>query len=147
MSKTSYRVLGLDPGGTTGWALATVVPEERKFEWVKKGGVPMAGFNTFLRNALQKVDCVACEDFIILPQEKRWNATREKANNLYTAKLVGRVQFACWFFGKELMIFPPSRKPFGYKLNGLTYVKGKKNMHDYDGMAHARLFMREKWNI
>lgn len=147
MAQTSYRILGLDPGGTTGWALATCFPEQKTFEWNKRGEINRSGFNRFLRGAISKVDCVACEDFIILPQEKRWNATRDTANTLPTAKLVGRVEFACWHYGKELMIFPPGRKPMGYKLNGLTYVKGKKNMHEFDAMAHARLLIREKWNI
>lgn len=144
---STYRVLGLDPGGTTGWSVAEVDLDAKKFVWLKRGEVSHSEFNRFIAKAIPKVDYVACEDFVIQTEVEGWNNTRQKSNDLFVAKMVGRVQFACFTYSTALILYLPRDKPLGYKKAGLPYVKGKKGTHTWDSMAHAAHFISDQWGF
>ena len=144
-----FRVLGLDPGGLTGYCISVVEPKKRKFTWDMdyQGECPTNKFNAMLKKLVPMVDYVVCEDFRIDTRVKDWNVTRETSNDLFVAKLVGRVQFACSVYGKPIILYLPAEKPFGYKKAGLPYVKGKKGTHTWDSMAHNAHFISEQWGF
>lgn len=141
-------MLGVDPGGKTGWAVATVDLQNKTFTW-KTGEVQRDGFKRFIKAAVQRVDYVVCEDFQINTKVKGWDATRNTSNDLFVAKMVGQVEFACFMYEKPCVLYLPSRKPVGYKKASLPYVKGSKhaNVHKWDAMSHAALFISEQWGF
>lgn len=143
----SIWILGLDPGMTTGWALAGLVKE--KYEWKKTGEVKFNGFDDFLKKAIPKVDVVCCEDFVIRTNVRRWDATRLTSNNLVTAKLVGRVEFACSYFEKPLFKYEPNTKRMGYTMNSLVYKPGSTDRmrHQFDAMSVVRVHLRKVYDI
>ena len=146
-ASSTFKVLGLDPGGLTGYSVSQVNPAERKFSWIKKGELTRKEFNQFLKRAVSVVDYVVCEDFVIDTRVEGWDNTRQKSNDLFVAKMVGRVQFACFMYKKPLAIYQPAEKPLGYKKAGLPYVKGKKGTHIWDSMAHNAHFISEQWGF
>lgn len=133
--------MGLDPGGTTGFGILRW--DGTKVQWLDCGSVSAAKLGTWLRKQVPLVDEVACETFTINTNVQAWSNTRNRSNDLPTARLVGKIELACEWLNKPLHMFPPSQKPFFYTLNGMKYVKGKKGMHMEDGMAHARGLLRK----
>lgn len=144
------KILGLDPGMTTGWAVAEVT-ETRSwgYRWVKTGDVKYKQFNAFVYKAIGHVDLVVCEDFVIRTNVKSWNATRLTDNNLEIKGMVGRVEAFCWLHKKPLVKYEAKEKRLGYTLNGMKYEPNSKKQarHQHDAMAHVRLVMRRKFDI
>lgn len=134
------KILGVDPGGTTGYFLANflnqkdvelirmeAVSEGKFFQWVDLLGMPPLEF-----------DIMALEDFIARPSftDGRWT-------ELPVAKQIGALQYRCHQLGKPCVMQQPIIKPTGYALLGMKYVKGKKNMHMQDAAAHAYFLHRK----
>ena len=141
-------VLGIDPGGTTGVAIGTFTLNDRtSLKWLEAKEVKSPFFNQWLQKTIPTVDYVVCEDFLIKPHVKAWANTTQTSGTTDTPKLIGRVEFACFVYGKPFAAQPPSDKSFAYSLLGMTYIQGKKGQHKFDAMAHARLFMRKKFGL
>ena len=141
------KVLGIDPGKTTGWAILTFDLPLVSVELFGIGEIDEKFFNQWLDAVIPTVDYVVVEDFIINPNVKAWANTTSKINNTNTAKLIGRIQYACHIHSKPVDLQSPSDKPFAYTLIGLPYVQGKKKQHSNDAQAHARLWLRKKFRL
>lgn len=138
--------IGIDPGGTTGYAWVRLVGT--KLVLIEAGSVAESGFFDWLDSWADKVlqlpaldtderIFVACEDFIKRP---------DKGNNdwleLPVAKQIGAAQYRAHQLSWRCVIQQPSCKPMGYKLAGLPYTPGKAGMHIADAQAHAAYFLR-----
>lgn len=146
-SKT-VALLGLDPGLTSGLAVALVNLQTKEIEWPLLTSCPISSFSETIQQLFDEYvfDYIVCEDFTLRP-DKRSEFLNQGFTSLETAKLVGRVEQFCFTNGIVCSTPQASDKPFAYKLIGMTYVKGKKNMHKWDAKAHARLFIRKQWSI
>jgi len=126
------KLLGLDPGQSTGYALIEV----------DGGVVTLVDFGVELKEEVTKVhelilqaDIVICEDFKIRPDKAR--AGNFDYNNMVAPRVIGKIELLCSMSQTKLVKQQPSVKPPAYGLSGMQYVKGKKNQHWQDAFAHA----------
>lgn len=141
------KLLGLDPGGTTGFAFCEFSGDRASIKWLEIGEVSGSDLGLWLRRSVPLVDVVVCEDFVIRPYVKKWESTTTRSNDAGTAKLVGKVQLACEWLKKPLFMYLPSDKRVGYNTLGLTYVQGKKNMHRQDAMSHVSFHIHKVYKV
>lgn len=142
---STVKVLGLDPGLTTGWCLLRVSPSERKVLKIRYGEVKLEKFSPWLIS-LKNLEWIAVEDFILRDTQKT-KFMNQGWHTLETAKLVGRVEHHCIEHGIKYRVAQPAEKPFGYKLAGLPYIPGKKGTHSWDAAAHAYNLIRRVYTI
>lgn len=137
--------LGLDPGGTSGFAWvrlkddklvlinAGMVSENGYFDWLDS----WTDYSLQLEKDPDERIFVAIEDFIKRP---------DKGNNdwleLPVPKQIGAAQYRAYQLGWRCVLQQPSNKAVGYRLANLTYVKGKAGQHTSDAIAHAAYFLR-----
>ncbi len=145
------KILGIDPGMTTGWAVAKV-HEPDHFEWIVISdplGIKYRDFNEWLWKTVPKVDLVICEDYVLNPKVKKWTAAATMYNPLLTKGLVGRIEIACWHFEKKLILQEAHIKPFGFTLNKIRYPNKPSDpmRHHYDAKAHIRYYLRQEFAI
>lgn len=137
--------LGIDPGGTTGYAWVRLVGTDLVL--IEAGAVSDNGFYDWLDSWADKAlqlpkDAderifVACEDFI-----KRPDKGNQEWLELPVAKQIGAAQYRAYQLNWRCIIQQPSCKPMGYKLAGLPYTPGKAGTHIADAQAHAAFFLR-----
>lgn len=140
-----FSVMGLDPGKTTGFAIAQVNLTKKNYKWVEVGEVPIQEFSPWLSNH-KYLSWITVEDFTLRPGKKT-EFLNQGWTNLETAKLVGRVEQFCFENVIKCRVPQPAEKPFGYKLAGIPYVPGKKGTHKWDAMAHCCNLIRRVWKI
>lgn len=144
-TETRKYILGIDPGETSGFALAELDLPTRGITWPLIWEVDITEFSENL-NYFKLVSLITCEDFTLRP-DKQSEFLNRGYTSLKTAKLVGRVEQFGFVNGIPVRTPQAAEKPFAYKLIGLTYVKGKKDMHMADSKAHARNAIRKVWSI
>ncbi len=128
------RILGIDPGETsgfaeyyrtpTGWQLSKVIDIEKDEIW------------SHLNTCLTHIDLVVCEDFITNPKnfDKSWQRH-------FTIQVIGAIKFVTWKAGVSLVLKPAGDKfPACGRLFGETY-KRKPNQHYYDALLHAGFYL------
>lgn len=142
---TIVKVLGIDPGKTTGWCLGVVSLKERKVLKITMGKVPIETFSTWL-SSYKDCEWIAVEDFI-LRDGKKTEFLNQGWHQLETAKLVGRVEQFCFEHGIKCRVAQPAEKPYGYKLAQLPYIPGKKRMDAFDAAAHFYNLIRRVYQI
>ncbi len=123
------RLLALDPGESTGWAIFQDAGIE-DFGTLKKHEV-----EDWLID--QKPDVVVVEDYKIRPNKFNAHAW----SSPYTLQLIGSIKTIFKMKGIQVILQQPSVKPVGYGLAGATYVKGKPNMHYLDAIAHGCFYL------
>lgn len=128
------RILGVDPGESTGIAL--VVDGVVEKIGVLKG---KEALYTFLRDKLPtlNLDFVAVEDYIQRPDNKVKGKSHTEWTPQITAKYIGAITYAAELYGITVVEQQPAIKPQGYKFAGMKYVSGKKGTHANDAVAHA----------
>jgi len=127
------KILGIDPGGTTGYALIQVQDDEitpLKFDVTKDklmlDMVPL----------LIEADVIVYENFLLRPDKARSGAFDWKSNT--TEQVIGSLKTLAALHGKKnLVVQEPSQKPMGYGFANMKYVPGKKGTHWQDAYAHA----------
>ncbi len=137
------RVLGIDPGDTTGAFLLEATPGESKppYAMCRMEMIPLDRFLDWvdlLDSELWRCDWMVIEDFIARPEFSGglWQ-------ELPTAKQIGALIYRARQLGVKVVLQQPSIKPKGYLLMNMRYVKGAKNMHIHDAAAHATYFVHE----
>jgi Holliday junction resolvasome RuvABC endonuclease subunit len=129
------KILGIDPGTTTGWALLENSTPLKMGEWKGKKAFE-EGLASLLKE--EQIDVVVVEDFVFRPgfKENKWKKTD-------VAKQIGYIEAACKMLGIEFAKpQSPAIKPVGYGMSGMKYEKGKRGMHMQDAIAHAMYWWR-----
>src|SRR5688572_12623236 len=128
------RILGIDPGKTTGWGLI-------QFDEITKRLAP-ENFGTTRDLQLIEIeaqillaDRIVCESFHIRPKAARkgvfdWDPVE-------TPQVIGALKLLCRLHEKPIYEQSPSIKPVGYGFGNMNYVPGKKGTHVQDAIAHA----------
>lgn len=125
-------LLGIDPGGTTGWAKAEL-DEDHIIRPVDFGettdptGIELMPF-------LQEADRIIVENFLIDPRYARSGAF--DYDSMIAPQVIGSLKTLVSQIGKEIVLQPSSIKPVGYGYLGKKYRKGKRGMHRWDALAH-----------
>lgn len=127
------RIIALDPGQTTGWAIINV----------EDGTIQLIEFGTTKDLTLVEIvdkliaaDVIVYEGFWLRPDKARLGHFDWYEN--VTEQVIGSLRTICKLNGKEELVKQqPSQKLPGYAFAGLTYKKGAKGKHWQDALAHA----------
>lgn len=132
----SRKLMAVDPGATTGWALFTTdsqkpssVGECRKedlYDWLDE---------------YNDVEVWVVEDYIIRPPSRKQGGHEHFWDKGDTLRYIGAIQRHAHSTGAEFHKQQASLKPLAYKQMGADYQKGKKGMHIYDAIAHGAHFI------
>jgi hypothetical protein len=127
--------MGVDPGETTGWA------RFKDGELVEYGEVKYHEFYIWLEQ--QTPNFWVVEDYIVRagPAARGFNHEWNKGVPL---RIIGALLFQAQRTGAVIALQQPSLKPGAYAQMGAEYVKGKRNMHHMDAIAHGSWFIRHK---
>lgn len=125
-------VLGIDPGKVTGWAL--VKTEDKKMSPMNFGH-SRDQTALELQPQIEKAEIVVIESFLVRPKNARRGAF--DYDDMVAPRVIGAVTTLATLLGKQVVMQPASIKPVGYGFSNTKYVKGKKNMHQWDALAHA----------
>ena len=133
------RVLGLDPGHTTGYA---VIEINEKLPSLKSIGESKDPTMLEIREFFENCDIIVYEDFLLNPKK----AMRGDFNNsrLLTIQVIGAIVSLAAQHQKQTVKQMNSVKPVGYGWAKLKYSAGKKGMHQQDALAHAMYYCVSK---
>lgn len=131
------KLLSLDPGITTGWALFNTI---NSLPLIKFGSE--RGKDTLwcaLEELKQPELVVVVEDYINRPSkaggfDHAWDTGK-------THRIIGSIEHWCWENHYKFILQQPMIKPAAYGMLGLKYEKGKKNQHHLDAIVHGYYFL------
>ena len=127
------KLIGIDPGKTTGWATITV--EDKK---IALGLFGVTKDQTLLEIAehLKGADVVVYEGYWIRPDKA--NSGAFDWQQVPAEQTIGALFTLCKLYGKNLIVKQqPSQRVPGYGFAGLKYDKKKKGTHWQDALAHV----------
>ena len=129
------KVLAMDPGGTTGWALiddnilthAGEVKDTEFYEWLRE--LSPVG-----------IDALVIEDYKIRP-EQLVGKYQHTWSSGQTLRFIGALVYWGVQHGVVTALQLPAIKPVASGLTGLPYVKGKRNQHSIDAALHGFFYL------
>ena len=127
---------GVDPGDTSGVCLLSTENKKTSVEEVYE---TKDVFSEQFKNTLKKADFIVVENFFVRPKKAKQGAF--DWNPMNTIKIIGQIEALAHGLGKKVILQQPAQKVVGYGLAGMKYVPGKKNMHQYDAVAHAMFYL------
>jgi hypothetical protein len=133
--KRLMKILGVDPGKTTGLALIEVV--DRRMQLLATTQSRDSLCLDWLE-LLKSADLLAVESFQLRPQKARTGSF--DWSDMLTPQVIGSIRTLAAMHGKELELQSPSVKPMGYAWSGQKYVAKKPGTHQQDALAHATYY-------
>ena len=133
-------LLGIDPGKTTGWAVAELGENRRIVP--KNFGHSTDPTGLELLEMMKESDYIIVEDFLVDPRFARSGAF--DYDSMIAPQVIGSIKTLAAQVKKEIVMQPASVKPVGYGFLGKKYKKGKKGMHQWDALAHIYYFAVKK---
>lgn len=131
-NNTSVKIIGLDPGKTTGWGVLYV---NGKTVTLGQFGETKDMTLVEIKEHIESADVVVYEGFWIRPDKAR-NASFDW-NEMPAPQVIGALLTLCNLFGtKKVVKHQPSRRMPGYGYLGLTSRK----RHYEDALAHAMFY-------
>ena len=127
------KVLGLDPGKTTGVALILIENQVIK---------PPLYFGECKDTTLLEIgelflaaDVVVIEDFKTRPKKARQGAF--DWDDMVAPQVIGAAKVLAAQYKTPWVLQQPALKPVAYGLANQKYIAGKKGQHRQDALAHA----------
>jgi len=134
------KILGIDPGKTTGWANITL--EGNKIELGIFGNTKDTTLVDLIPD-IKKADLVVYEAWLTRPKHLQRGAF--DWDPMITPQVIGSLLTLCKALERpEPVKQQPSIKPVGYAFAGMKYVPGKQGMHWQDALAHAVFYAVKK---
>ncbi len=132
------KILGIDPGGTTGWARLEYDPVTKK---ILPGQVGETKDTTALEifELIKWADIVVMEDFKVRPDEARKGSF--DYNSMIAPQVIGSINTLCQIASKTVVLQQPAVKPVAYGFANRKYVKGAKGQHRWDAQAHGVYYL------
>lgn len=127
------RILGIDPGKNTGYAVIEVI--DKKIKATGLVGTDRDEKVDNIKDLIPDVDVVVMEDFLIRPDKARKGYF--DYNNMVAPRVIGKIEMLCELHSVPLEKQQASLKPPAYGFANMKYQKGKKGMHWQDAFAHA----------
>jgi len=127
------KLLGIDPGKTTGWA--TIEVEESE---IKLGQFGNTSDQTLVELAdwINWADIIVYEGFWLRPDKARAGHFDWQVN--VAEQAIGSLMTLCKLYQKSKVVKQlPAQKPPGYGFSGQAYKKGAKGKHWQDALAHV----------
>ena len=131
------RVIGFDPGEMTGVGILEV--ENKKL--VLKHSSTLARMDLYMKlpQLIAGADVVVIEDFKVRPNNARSGSF--DWSHLVPVQVIGAIHYASIHAGIPTQFQQPNLKPIGFAYLGKKYVKGAKNVHHLDALAHAAYYL------
>ena len=126
------KILGIDPGKTTGLALLEMENKKLTILSIRESKDETAV--DFLP-WIDESDVIVLEAFLLRPNNARTGSF--DWSDMVAPRVIGSVTTLATLRQKELVIQQPSIKPVGFAWANLTYKKGRKGTHQQDAVAHA----------
>lgn len=134
------KILGIDPGGTTGYSLIEV--RDKTIHALKWGETKDKLLLEIVPYIIQ-ADTIVYENFLLRPGMARSGAFDWKSN--VTEQVIGSLKTLAALHERKIeKPQEPAQKPIGYGFANLKYVPGKKGTHWQDAHAHAVFFAVKK---
>lgn len=127
------KILGTDPGKSTGYALIEL--EGNVIKPTGQFGVARNESVSEFKNLINEADVVVVEDFKVRPEIARKG--RFDYNNMVAPRVIGKIELLCEMSETPIVKQQASVKPNAYGFANLKYVKGKQGQHWQDAYAHA----------
>lgn len=125
-------LLGIDPGDTTGWAVAN-----REGVLADMGQVKLANLASWL-DGLHGISAVVLENFRIRPgQNFSWS-------EMDTIQVIGAVKYRAHQLKAPLILQEPSCKTIGAKWAGIEIPKDHSISHQAEAWAHLTYYSHKK---
>lgn len=127
------RILGIDPGTSTGWANIDV--NDKKIT-LGKFGISKGDSLTDIYEHVQAADIIVYEGFWLRPDKAMKGDFNWQDNP--AEKAIGSLLTLCKLSGKTKIVKQqPSQRVPGFAFAGLKYVPKAKGKHWQDALAHA----------
>ena len=127
-----YKILGIDPGATTGIAMVGINEKRPSILHVEE--TKDVTLQSIIK-LFEECDIVVCEDFLVRPGKAESGAFNW--SSMGTLRIIGAASAISGMLGKPFVLQQPSIKPVGYGFSNQKYVPKKKGMHIQDATAHA----------
>lgn len=132
------RILGADPGESTGIGILEI--NSSKHMVLKHSGTySRTDLYMKLPQLLEGVTAVIIEDFKVRPNNARRGSF--DWSHLVPIQVIGAMHYASIQLEIPTHFQQPNLKPVGYAFLGAKYVRGAKNVHHLDALAHAAYFL------
>lgn len=134
------RVLAIDPGPNMGYALADFDSEDKSLRLLDSAILRLKGkqYRWLCDQFELGLSVCVVENYIISP--KVYGHSHEGDQGL-TLRMIGAIEMLCFQYPTELVLQLPATKPVGYGFLGKKYVRGKREMHAFDAMAHLVYYL------
>jgi hypothetical protein len=127
------KVIGVDPGKTTGWACIEIIDNQ-----IKLGLFGQTKDQTLvdIKDHIAWADVIVFEGFWLRPDKARLGHFDWQQN--VAEQAIGSLMTLCKLLQKQAVVKQmPSQKRPGYGFSGQEYKKGKTGTHWQDALAHA----------
>lgn len=136
------RILGIDPGKTTGWGVVILNDETKR---ILPGRFGQTKDMTLIEivDEIRQADEIVYEGFWLRPDKA--HKGHFDWQGMSAEKVIGALLTLVKLHQKkEPVKQQPSQRIPGYAYIGLTYKKGVKGKHQEDALAHAAYFAVRK---
>ena len=132
------RIIGFDPGETTGVGIIEV-GDDKKMRLMHSSSLIKVDLYAKLPRLIQGCDAVIIEDFKVRPNNARKGSF--DWSHLVPVQVIGALDYLTKSLGIPSHFQQPNLKPVGYAYLGKQYVRGAKNVHHLDALAHAAYYL------
>jgi hypothetical protein len=128
------KILGLDPGQTTGVAQILIDPITKKFKpvYFQECKDPLL---IEIKPLFESSDLIIIEDFAVDPREAKKGSF--DGNRMIATQVIGAAKLLATLTSTPYHLVSRLLKPVAYGVSGQPYVKGKKKQHNQDALAYA----------
>jgi len=136
------KIFACDPGESIGWG-RILFDEDSKRMSILGTGVEKIGSQPtktceFFREQTEDSDLFVVENYIVNP--KVYGHTHQ-GDSGFALRQIGMLQMRAVELSKQIVLQMPTVKPPGYGFLGRKYVRGKKEQHGWDALAHATYYL------
>jgi hypothetical protein len=134
------KLLGIDPGKSTGWARISI--DDNKRIHLGEFGVTKDVTLVEIKDHIEDCDIIIYENFLVRP--KVAEAGRFNWQDMVAPRVIGALTTLCALYQKDIQKQEPVQRIPGYGFSGMVYKPGAKGKHWQDALAHAVFYAVSK---
>lgn len=141
----TVRVMAIDPGERTGWAIGEIDPEAPELTIVEQGVDQLRDFAFLLREKIEEVDVVVYETWRLYPHMAR----KLIGNDMQPSQLVGIIRFVSWLNPEVALVSQGATiKKTAFKTmpdDMKRRLANSSEQHDQDAVMHLWFYFWSKY--